>query len=351
MRGAISLLIALFCSLWALAAPGGAQDLPAYTDVYVDDFANLLDAGEEAQIRADLTALYNDTGIEAVVVTMATMRDYGHDGQIEPFATRLFNFWGVGDAARNDGVMMLVARDDRQMRIELGAGYPAAMDARMQDIIDPAVLPRFKQGQYDTGILAGVDRLVQILSPGAAPAEPLGFTDHIAEQARRAGSWLLAIILGALASLGAGGYALWLAWQRSRPRYCSVDGQRMVLMGEASDDLHLQSPQVLEENLGSVNYDVWSCPTCSRLRIEGHRSWFTRYSACRACGFRTVEGDRTVIREATTTSTGLERIDYHCLNCGDRHSTERTIPKKSSSSSRSSFGGGHSSGGGASGRW
>lgn len=351
MHRAIGLLIALLLALPLAGLRATAQDMPAYHDVYVDDFGNLLDAAQEAQIRARLTRLFDDTGIEAVVVTMTTMRDYGHSGEIEPFATRLFNFWGVGNAARNDGVMMLVARDDRQMRIELGAGYPAAMDARMQDIIDSAMLPRFKQDDYDAGILAGVEQLVQTLSPGAAAAEPLGFADRIATQAKRAGAWLFAILLGGLASLGAGGYALWLAWQRSRPRYCTVDGQRMVLLGEAGDDLHLQSPQTLEEQLGSVDYDVWSCPTCSRVRIEGHRSWFTRYSACRACGFRTVEGDRTVIRAATTTSTGLERIDYHCLNCNDRHSVERTIPKKSSSSSRSSFGGGRSSGGGASGRW
>lgn len=350
MRRAISLLIALLCALRVICAPLAAQDLPAYRDVYVNDFAGLLDTDQEAQIRADLTRLYNATGVEAVVVTMATMRDYGHDGAIEPFATRLFNFWGVGNASRNDGVMMLVARDDRQMRIELGAGYPAAMDAEMQRIIDSAMLPRFRQGQYDAGILAGVEQLVQTLSPNPAAAAPLGFADRIADSARRAGSWLAAIILGALASLGAGGYALWLAWERNRPRYCSVDGQRMERLGEASDDLHLQPGQTMEERLGSVDYDVWSCPTCSRVRIEGHRNWFTSYSACRSCGFRTVEGDRTVLRQATTSETGLERIDYHCLNCNDRHSVERTIPKKSDSS-HSSFGGGHSSGGGASGRW
>lgn len=350
MRRAVGWLIALFTALQTLAAPAAAQGLPDYADVYVNDFANLLDPAEEAQVRTDLTRLHNATGIEAVVVTMARMRDYGHEGEIEPFATRLFNFWGVGDAGRNDGVMMLVARDDRQMRIELGAGYPAAMDAQMQRIIDSDMLPRFREGRYDAGITAGVGRLRQALSPGASTSEPHGFVEQISDTARRAGSWLLGILLAALASLGAGGYALWLAWQRSRPRYCLADGQRMQRLGEAGDDLHLLPPQLLEERLGSVDYDVWSCPACSRVRIEGHRSWFTSYSACRACGYRTVEGERTVIRAATTISSGLERIDYHCLNCDDRHSAERTIPKKSGSSS-STFGGGRSSGGGASGRW
>jgi len=83
--------------------------------------------------------------------------------------------------------------------------------------------------------------------------------------------------------------------------------------------------------------------------------WFSRYGACRACGFRTVEGTTTVLDQATTSSEGRKRIDYHCHNCGDNYSVEHAIPRRSDRSSsgsrRSSFGGGRSSGGGASGRW
>ena len=100
-----------------------AQTYPDYSEIYVNDFADLLTNEQESNIRADLNELRTETGIEFTVVTIETMGDYGYSGAIEPFATGLFNQWGVGDADRNDGVMMLVSRYDREMRIEVGSGY------------------------------------------------------------------------------------------------------------------------------------------------------------------------------------------------------------------------------------
>ncbi|MEO8530799.1 MAG: TPM domain-containing protein, partial [Deltaproteobacteria bacterium] len=141
---------------------------------------------------------------------------------------------------------------------------------------------------------------------------------------------------------------------RTKPRQCPKDQTRMVLLDEQWDDNHLQHGQLTEEQLGSVDYDVWQCQSCKTVTIEGYRKWFTRYGACRECGFRTVEGTEHVVRSATTSSEGLAEVDYHCMNCDTRYTVSRTISRRSessSSSSHSSFGGGSSSGGGASGRW
>jgi uncharacterized protein len=97
-----------------------AQDYPDYNETFVNDFGNLLTSVQKAEIRADLKELRDKRDIEFTVVTISRMSDYGHTGPIEPFATGLFNYWGVGNAARNDGVMMLVSRNDRKMRIEVG---------------------------------------------------------------------------------------------------------------------------------------------------------------------------------------------------------------------------------------
>ena len=329
-----------------------AQTYPSHDDVYVNDFAHILTPTESSRIRTALAGLYDQTGIEAVVVTLPTMLAYGHHGEIEPFATGLFNAWGVGNAGSNNGVMLLVAQNDRQMRIEVGSGYGASMDAQMQSIIDRRILPEFRNGRFGPGISAGVDDLVSALLRHAGKAPAAGFLDPV----RRGIDTMSGTMMAVLAAVGAGALALatrlYQLWRRSRPRLCPVDGTRMDLMSEDSDDAKLQQGQTTEERLGSVDYDVWHCPKCRHVTIESYRRWFTRYGACRSCNFRTLEGTTTILTAATTSHSGLKRIDYHCHNCSADYSVTKTIPQVSDSDSgRSSFGGGSSSGGGASGRW
>jgi uncharacterized protein len=355
-RPGVRAIAVVFTLLWG----GGfvqAQDYPTFEDVYINDFAGILDDGRETRLRDDLIRLYDRTGVEMVVVTMSTMRAYGHAGEIEPFATGLFNHWGIGNANLDNGVLLLVAKDDRQMRIELGDGYDRAMDARMQRIIDRDILPEFRKGNFGLGIEDGVGAVISILDSGAGVSGPLRFFDQARDGARnlfdQVGNWVYALMAGAAALA----FRLYRALVRRRARYCPVDGSRMTLLDEVWDDHQLQKGQITEERLGSVDYDVWDCPACNHVTVEGYRAWFSRYGACRACGFRTVEGTTTILESATTTSTGRKRVDYHCHNCEDRYSVEHTIPRRSQSqssgsgSSRSSFGGGRSSGGGASGRW
>ena len=347
-------LLALICVLMALTCGSAvrAQDYPAYSDVYVNDFADILTDTEQALIRQDLIRLFDQTGIEAVVVTMATMRSYGHSGQIEPFATGLFNHWFVGNAELNTGVMLLVARDDRQMRIELGKGFDAAMDRQMQGLIDTRLLPEFRKGRFGPGIVAGVAGLMQVLGGDAPTSQPASLFGQVQNGVENLSMTVLGVLAAIAAALAALALRLYQIWRRSRPRFCPVDGQRMDLLAEDVDDSQLQPGQTTEERLNSVDYDVWDCPKCQHVTVEAYRRWFSRYGACRSCGYKTLEGTTTVLREATTSSTGQKRIDYHCHNCSTDYSELKSIPQKSESgSSRSSFGGGSSSGGGASGRW
>ncbi|MGR3712815.1 MAG: TPM domain-containing protein [Shimia sp.] len=346
------LFILSVCLFWVNHA--AAQTYPAYDELYVNDFAFFLSVEEEDTIRAKLAELRQERGIEFTVVTIDSMFSYGHNGPIEPFATGLFNFWGVGDADRNDGVMLLVALNDRVMRIEVGSGYGSSKNTKMKNIIDTTITPRFKAGDYYGGINEGVDRVIRDLTgswPGeynaTGPERALNASRRLMD---RLGDWIYAI----LAPVFGGLFLLFRRWKRNRPRRCPNDHSKMERINEDVDDDYLKSGQITEEQIGSVDYDVWQCMRCDHRTIEAYKSWFSRHRACRSCGFQTLESDSTILTSATTTSTGLKRVDYNCRHCDDSWSVERVIPKvskSSSSSGGSSFGGGSSSGGGASGSW
>ncbi|MDF1717537.1 MAG: TPM domain-containing protein [Antarcticimicrobium sp.] len=336
-----------------LPNPSGGS-LPGYNDVYVNDYAELLDTGAEARIRDNLIELYDHTGIEMTVLTISDLSGYRHDGPIEPFATALFNAWGIGNAARNDGILVLVARNDRRMRIEIGAGYDPSWDARMQRVIDAGFLPDFRNDAYQAGIETGVRETIFELTghyPGTFDAGTFarGWS-WIFWRLTALGDWIWGLIAVPLASFG-----LWLRrYLRNRPRPCPDCGTMMIRLGEEADDAHLDGGQTLEEFLKSVDYDVWACPSCEHMDILRYRNWFSGYGACPKCGYRALTTTTKILRSATTSRTGLKRLTYDCKNCSYHDTEQRVIPKVSKSSSgsgRSSFGGGSSSGGGASGSW
>ena len=181
----------------------------------------------------------------------------------------------------------------------------------------------------------------------SGPEKALNASRRIAD---RLGAWVYALF----APLAGLMVFLLRRWRRNRPRRCPNDHSKMERISENLDDDYLEAGQITEEHLKSMDYDVWRCMRCDHRTIEGYKNWFSRYGACRSCGYKTLESDTTILESATTTSTGLKRVDYDCKHCHDSWSVKRVIPKKTSSSSSSggsSFGGGSSSGGGASGSW
>jgi uncharacterized protein len=122
----------------------------------VNDYAGVLDSSSEQTIRDLFQQLKNDSGIEAVVVTVNSIQDYSTGAStIESFATNLFNSWGIGSWQEDNGILILVAVKDRGCRIEMGAGYGHQYDSAMQHVIDEHMLPYFRSGDYQTGILEG----------------------------------------------------------------------------------------------------------------------------------------------------------------------------------------------------
>ncbi|HLQ18469.1 MAG TPA: TPM domain-containing protein, partial [Tabrizicola sp.] len=243
------------------------------------------------------------TWVHMVVVTVPGLASQGGAGmRIEDYAKSLFNAWGVGEADRNDGIMLLLDTESREARIALGAGYDPVYDGRAARVLSTAVLPPLRSGNYSDGIEAGIVSARERLITPFLAGTPVSVTDGFADPGGN--SDLMNLLMGAGAVTGVAGFAFWRS-RRSRK----------------------------------------TCPSCGAL---------------------TLEREREVIQYPTRNEPGLGMQHLTCSSCGfnDHKSYPigyssregRAYRSFSSSSGGSSggsrgFGGGRSSGGGASGKW
>ena len=154
----------LALTLLALLSAALAINFPALTGRVVDQ-ANIIPADSRRTIESKLADLETKSGIQLVVATVTSL-----DGQeIEPYANQLFRTWKLGEKTRNNGVLLLVAPNERRVRIEVGYGLEGTLtDALSQVIITNAIAPRFKTGDYAGGIARGVDDIITVLTTDAS---------------------------------------------------------------------------------------------------------------------------------------------------------------------------------------
>lgn len=128
----------------------------------VVDAADILSGPAEDQLNAKLEGLEEDTGVQLVVATTRSLG--GH--QIEDYSVDLANDWGIGSAERNDGLLLLVAPNERKVRIEVGRGLEASVeDEEAAEIIRDHIVPSFSEEDYDRGVDTGVDALIREVTP------------------------------------------------------------------------------------------------------------------------------------------------------------------------------------------
>ncbi len=150
----IRLLLALTLVL-GLTGEALAQSFPKLTGRVVDT-ASLLSPEQAAQITAMSEATEQATGRQLVVATIGDLQGY----PIEDYGYRLGREWQIGQSEANNGIILLVAPNDRKVRIEVGYGLePVVTDALSQQIIDREILPRFRQGDMGGGIVAGASAI------------------------------------------------------------------------------------------------------------------------------------------------------------------------------------------------
>lgn len=182
------ILTALGLGALGLSAPARAQSLPDWDYTSVNDFAGLLTNDDTMVIDQALIALHDETGVEGTVVTLNERASHGGTSGLENFATRLFNYWGVGDKRRNDGFMLLVLKDDREARIELGAGYPPSFDRVAGQIMDQIMVPAFRNGDYSGGLRAGTLAVIEKIARPQVAGQPAQMLSIPEQQRSRAES-------------------------------------------------------------------------------------------------------------------------------------------------------------------
>ncbi len=157
-----SICFMIFC---AMAVPAAAQNFPELTGRVVDQ-ANLLDPAQEAAISAKLEALETNSNRQLVVATVSDLEGY----DIADYGYQLGRAWGIGqdgdgETEKDNGTILLVAPNDRKVRIEVGYGLEGIMtDALSSMMIQNDILPRFRDGDMPAGINAGVDRIITQLT-------------------------------------------------------------------------------------------------------------------------------------------------------------------------------------------
>lgn len=148
----VLLLLAALC--WTASA--SALDVPAARG-YVQDRAGLLQAATVRQLEQFLTKLDQTDSTQIAILTIPSLEGENLEG----YALRVAETWGIGRKGHDNGALLLIARDERQVRIEVGYGLEDRItDLLAGRIIDQEITPRFRNGDYDGGVLAGTQAMI-----------------------------------------------------------------------------------------------------------------------------------------------------------------------------------------------
>lgn len=432
----------------------------------------LLSERAVSQINLLLDSLEKKTTAQVAVVMLNSIGD----ADIFEFAQSLFVKWGIGKSGRDNGLLILYVQDKRTVRFHTGYGLEGILpDATCKRIQLQKMVPRFKEGDIDGGMIAGTEEVTRIISnPNSSEvinesdnstinitdegglsflaalawlfggpiyfftqrksgfANSKNFYHNGPSSTIKKGNWwlwyfVLPIILlitityvdnrwifygslyGYFTLLAIGKYNRMIssanAWlkkgeyravyefydknkgviglaflfpipfaflignfkkrklaARNYPRPCNRCKQLIAApLTEAAEDEFLSPETLFEENLKSVDYDVWKCNHCGDFHYEMYVNPKTKFTKCPQCNTYALYSASSSIREAaTTSSSGIREVTMQCKYCNKKTVVEETIPmistssdssSSSSSDSGGSWGGGDSGGGGASSSW
>ena len=331
-----------------LSAAVGAEPLASIPNprtrdgTWVTDMPGTLRADTVARLNSTIGEFERTNGTEVAVVVIRSL-----DGlTIEEAAVKLFELWKIGKERQDNGLLLLWSTGDRRVRVEVGYGLEGALpDGKVGAILDARVIPKFKSGEFDEGLLAGVDALLS-----AARDEPMDLPSPRSESYGNGWPVVGTLVIGLLGGppLIVGSIVGFRKWRRRRRRRCPACQTRMTLLGESHDNALLEQGQQAEERIKSVDYDVWKCGSCGHHFTLRYPRWFSSYAKCTQCHNRTKSSTERVLVAATTTSSGSARVVETCAFCTFHREYTKVLPRIESSDSSSGGSGGSSSGGSSS---
>ena len=356
---------------------------------YVSNPDLVLSTGDVGRLNALIAELERNATAQVAIVVVNSI---GEDNPKE-FATRLFRKWGIGQADKDNGLLIFTVMDQRRTEFETGYGLEGVLpDVICYRIGMQELVPYFRQGQYGQGLYAATARIKETLEDPAAleeirselrgnePFRPVPYLPAALGWYIIATSifllflliWLLYtrfskqelydryrairplrsiifIILFPIPFIAIYFYLKWLLQHlRDHPRYSNVNGKLMHKLDEQADDAFLEKGQVTEEELGSVDYDVWVTDDQDDVLILRYASRWAKYDKCPKCRYLTYSKQRSrILRNATYSHSGQREITFACKNCNYIDIRMETIPQKVRSSGGG--GGGFSGGGGGGG--
>lgn len=375
------LLNFLFFSLIAITCAAGQYSVDQLPNVQKQDHTKHLvnpDGIVSPAVQAQIDSLLLDIRRQSSAEVVAVVVDDIDSDDIDSYATELFNSWGMGKSDKNNGVLILVAKDMRRGVIRTGYGAEGVLpDITSGRILRNVMFPRFKEGDYEGGMLAGVQAVHDVVTDPEAAAELmsdeadnydtlsttgiikayLGIAGIVAvimlifvgamiwkdsrnkkmsdyEKYVSTSKYMLPMLVISLFFIGIpilGWVILWLMrrhWRNHRRR-CPRCQTWMNKLDEVNDNKYLTYAQDLEEKLNSVDYDVWLCPHCGETDIYSFVNKASNYKECPNCHARTMKlsGVR-ILQEPTTRREGIGEKNYFCLNCHHTHSDRYSIAKK-----------------------
>lgn len=200
-RIAVGLLAWLMASLapavtWELQRDG-LRPVPPLTSP-VTDLTATISAPERQALEAKLRNWETQTTNQLVVLIVPTTAPE----TIEDYSIRVADAWKIGQKGKDNGAILLVAKDDKRLRIEVGYGFEGVLtDVTSRRIIAETIAPYFKQGQFAAGINAGVDRIMSVVDKGE-PLPPPGKVERRPQRGNIDFGTLLIILLVAVPVIG-----------------------------------------------------------------------------------------------------------------------------------------------------
>ena len=312
-----------------------AQEAP-YFSGYVNDYANLLTENTQQELEARLQDHQERTTNQVTVLTVESLEGTS----IEEYALRVGESLKIGQQDKDNGIMLLVARADRQIRIEVGYGLePYLTDAYAGRIIREVIAPSFRNGDYNAGIADGVNAILEKVEGIEELSEPTVV-------AQDEGFSLMTMLLAIVSAIA--GFFIIKKRRRNAPRKSKKTGLPMKKLSEKEEDVHLDRGQQVEEEIGSVDYDVWVSDKPDDVMVLAYRSGLSKYSECPNCSYRTYyHANSRIVRSATYSRSGEGVRNYACHHCDYTKTRRYQVPRLRRQRTIIVGGGGFSGGGGS----